>query len=327
MSVLVVPAFAEGEPTLDSVNPTGDGLSISILNVDVTKKIEVKLYSNGTLLTTVTFVKNDVPDTQRNLTCNIQLGTADPYWPYTDWTPMDEVVPDKAELYIDDVKVSENTSEASNWKLTADKWAAMDSTKAPATGSIERSLLLSEKDRISTDAKDIHYFDRVEFKLYSADGLMVIATLKNSVNLDGEPFITCPIYINQADRVAEEAWDYTDWTPMDNVVPTTVELWLDGEKMDTKEVIVDAAAWAALEGTQAPVIEQEPQPEYPKYYPNYDENQPAAQEPAAQEPVVQPVVDEDVSPKTGEQSMYVALVALAAAAAVVLCARKAAMSR
>lgn len=331
MSVLVVPAFAEGEPTLHNValDCSGNGaIAIELQNVDVTKEVKIELYSASNLLTTVTLNKKDLEDKVYSaLSCYIPLDAADSYWPYTAWTPLDNVVPDKAVLYIGGEEVSSKEAGQENWQLPAEKWVEVKGTLEPATGSIESSLLLSEKDRISTDAKDIHYFDSVEFKLYSTDGLMVSATLKDSVNLDGYPFITCPIYINQADREAEEAWKYSDWTPMDNVVPQCIELWLDGKQMDTEEVTVDTAAWAALEDTQAPIPEEQPQPEYPEYYPDYDENQPIAQAPAAQEPVEQPVVDEDVSPKTGEQGMYVALVALAAAAAVVLCARKAAMSR
>ena len=64
------------------------------------------------------------------LTCCITTGEADEYWKLTEWTPKDDVVPNKAVLVVD--------GHEEDWKeftLDAKEWADLPGTAFPYSGS------------------------------------------------------------------------------------------------------------------------------------------------------------------------------------------------
>ena len=89
----------------------------------------MKLYSGDTLLTTAKLNTGKLgAGSYPYLTCCIATKTADEYWALTPWTPKDDVVPDKAVLFVDGHKLDEKT-----FTLNADEWAALPGTKRPSS--------------------------------------------------------------------------------------------------------------------------------------------------------------------------------------------------
>ncbi len=242
-------ASAKGNGSIESAVITHDNgvlknaVSVELKDVTFAESVAVRLYSDGTLLTTAT-LQGVNPGSHGFLTCCIATETADEYWALTPWTPKDDVVPDKAVLVVDGHE--ENTK---TFTLDADEWAALPGTALP--GSIERAVITHKKgdlkDAVSIDLKDITFADSVQVKLFSGDTLLTTATLQ-ILGAGSYSFLTCCITTG----VADEYWALTPWTPKDDVVPNKAVLVVDGHEEDTKEFELDAKEWAALPGTAFP---------------------------------------------------------------------------
>ena len=248
--MLPITALAdEPSSSIDSANITHAGgnlknaVSLELKGVTFTESVAVKLYSGETLLTTAT-LQGVKPGSYGFLTCCIATETADECWPLTPWTPRDNVVPDKAVLFVDGSKLDEKT-----FTLNAEDWAALPGTVLPC--SIESAIITHEngvlKNAVSVELQDVTFKTSVQVQLYSGDTLLTTATLQR-VDPDSYDFLTCCI----ATQTADEYWPLTPWTPKDNVVPNKVVLFVDDNEMDTMEFNLDAAEWAALPGTVRP---------------------------------------------------------------------------
>ena len=222
-----------------------NAVSVDLKNVTFKTSVQVKLYSGDTLLTTATLQGVD-PSSYGFLTCCIATETADANWALTPWTPKDDVVPDKAVLFVDGHKLDEKT-----FTLNAEDWANLPGTVLPYSGSIERVGITHAngvlKNAVSVDLKNVTFKTSVQVELYSGDTLLTTATLQG-VTPGSYGFLTCCI----ATETADEYWSLTSWTPKDNVVPNKVVLLVDDNKMDTMEFNLDAAEWKALPGTVRP---------------------------------------------------------------------------
>ena len=223
-----------------------NAVSVDLKNVNFESSVQVQLYSRDTLLTTAT-LQGVTPGSHGFLTCCIATETADEYWALTPWTPWDNVVPDKAVLFVDgqerDTKI---------FTLDADEWAVLPGTYG---GSIERAGITQAggnlKNAVSVDLKNVNFKSSVQVQLYRDETLLTTATLQG-VNPGSHGFLTCCI----ATETADEYWALTPWTPWDNVVPNKVVLFVDDNKMDTMEFDLDAAKWAVLPGTYGGSIER-----------------------------------------------------------------------
>ena len=130
--MLPITALAdEPSSSIDSANITHAGgnlknaVSLELKGVTFTKSVAVELYSGDTLLTTATLQKV-TPGSYDFLTCCIATETADEYWSLTPWTPRDNVVPNKAVLFVDGHELNTKT-----FTLDADEWAALPGTAFP----------------------------------------------------------------------------------------------------------------------------------------------------------------------------------------------------
>ena len=236
-------------PSSGSINGaviTQNAVSVELQDVTFAKSVAVKLYSGDTLLTTAT-LKTGILNVGQNypfVTCCIPTKGEDDAWSLTRWTPKDDVVPDKAVLFVDD-----NEKDTMEFNLDADKWAALPGTVLPC--SIERAAITHDngvlKNAVSVDLKNVTFKTSVQVKLYSGDTLLTTATLQR-VNPGSHGFLTCCI----ATETADEYWALTPWTPKDDVVPTKAVLVVDGHEQDTKTFTLDADEWAALPGTAFP---------------------------------------------------------------------------
>jgi len=222
-----------------------NAVSVDLKNVNFESSVQVQLYSDATLLTTAT-LQGVAPSSYGFLTCCIATQTADKYWSLTPWTPKDNIVPNKAVLFVDGHEEGTKT-----FTLDADEWAALPGTAFPYSGSIERAVITHDngilKNAVSVDLKNVNFESSVQVQLYSGETLLTTATLQG-VTPDSYGFLTCCI----ATQTADEYWPLTPWTPRDNVVPNKVVLFVDDNKMDTMEFDLDAAKWAALPGTVLP---------------------------------------------------------------------------
>ena len=222
-----------------------NAVSVDLKNVNFKSSVQVKLYSDETLLTTAT-LQGVEPGSYNFLTCCIATETADKCWALTPWTPWDNVVPDKAVLFVDGLKLNEKT-----FKLNAEDWAKLPGTYG---GSIESAIITQDngvsKNAVSVELQDVIFKTSVQVKLYSGETLLTTATLNTGFLTVGEyyPFVTCCIPTEGEDA----AWSLTSWTPKDDVVPNKAVLVVDDNEKDTMEFNLDAAEWAALPGTVLP---------------------------------------------------------------------------
>ena len=220
-----------------------NAVSVELKDVTFAESVAVKLYSGDTLLTTAT-LQGVNPGSYGFLTCCIATETADEYWALTPWTPKDDVVPDKAVLFVDGHELGTKT-----FTLDADEWAALPGTVPPC--SIERAAITHDngilKNAVSVDLKNVNFESSVQVQLYRDETLLTTATLQG-VTPGSYGFLTCSI----ATETADECWSLTSWTPKDDVVPNKAVLVVDGHEEDTKTFTLDADEWAALPGTAFP---------------------------------------------------------------------------
>ena len=222
-----------------------NAVSVELQDVTFKTSVQVKLYSDDTLLTTATLQGVD-PGYHGFLTCCIATQTADEYWPLTPWTPKDDVVPNRAVLVVDGQELDTKT-----FTLDADEWANLPGTALPSSGSIERAVITHDngvlKNAVSVDLKNVNFESSVQVQLYSGKTLLTTATLQG-VTPKSYGFLTCCI----ATETADEYWALTPWTPKDDIVPNKAVLIVDGSKKDEKTFELNADAWADLPGTVPP---------------------------------------------------------------------------
>ena len=106
-----------------------NAVSVDLKNITFKTSVQVQLYSDKALLTTAT-LQGVNPGSHGFLTCCIATETADANWALTPWTPKDDVVPNKAVLFVDDCKLDEKT-----FALNAEDWANLPGTAFPYSGS------------------------------------------------------------------------------------------------------------------------------------------------------------------------------------------------
>ena len=119
---------------------------------------------------------------------------------------------------------------------------------AEPSGSIQGAII--NDAAVSVELENVTFTKSVAVELYSGDTLLTTATLKPGILKVGQnyTFVTCCIPTKGED----DAWALTPWTPKDDIVPNKAVLIVDGKKMDTKELTLNADEWAALPGTVRP---------------------------------------------------------------------------
>ena len=239
-------ASANGGGSINGAGITKDAVFIELQDITFADSVKVELFSDKTLLTTATLKEGSLKKNTdyENVTCCIPTEGADDAWSLTPWIPKDNVVPNKAVLFVDGEML--HTKE---FTLDTEDWADLPGTALP--GSIERAVITHKKgdlkDAVSIDLKDITFADSVQVKLFRRDTLLTTATLQ-LLGAGSYSFLTCCITTG----VADEYWALTPWTPKDDVVPNKAVLVVDGHEEDTKEFELDAKEWAALPGTAFP---------------------------------------------------------------------------
>ena len=234
-------ASANSGGSINGAGITKDAVFIELQDITFADSVKVELFSDKTLLTTATLKegKLDANTPYQFVTCCIPTKGADEAWSLTPWIPKDNVVPNKAVLFVDDQEKNTMT-----FKLDAKEWAALPGT-VPYSGSINGAGIT--KDAVFIELQDITFEKSVKVELFSDETLLTTATLKEKVleankNYD---YVTCCIPTKGAD----EAWSLTSWIPRDKIVPNKAVLFVDGNELDTKKLTLDAEAWAALPGT------------------------------------------------------------------------------
>ena len=221
-----------------------NAVSVDLKNVNFKSSVQVQLYSGNTLLTTAT-LQGVNPSSHDFLTCCIATETADECWALTPWTPRDNVVPDKAVLFVDG-----HEQDTKIFTLDADEWAVLPGTYG---GSIERAGMTHDngvlKNAVSVDLKNVNFKSSVKVQLYSDETLLTTAMLNtDKLRAGSYPYLTCCI----ATQTADEYWSLTSWTPKDDVVPNKVVLFVDDNEMGTMKFTLNAEDWANLPGTVRP---------------------------------------------------------------------------
>ena len=250
MLAVMLPITALAAGSSGSINGaviTQNAVSVELENVTFETSVQVQLYSGDTLLTTATLnTDKQKAGPYQYLTCCIATQTADEYWPLTLWTPRDNVVPDKAVLFVDGSKLDEKT-----FTLNAEDWAKLPGTVLPC--SIESAVITHAngvlKNAVSVELENVTFKTSVQVQLYSGKTLLTTATLNtDKLEAGSHPWLTCCI----ATQTADEYWPLTPWTPKDDVVPNRAVLVVDGLKLAEKTFELNAEDWAKLPGTVRP---------------------------------------------------------------------------
>ena len=121
-------------PYSGSINGAGitpNAVFIELEDITFETSVQVKLFSDKTLLTTATLKGNILSANKpyQFVTCCIPTVGEDNAWSLTTWTPKDDVVPDKAVLVVDGHELDTKTFE-----LDAKEWAALPGTALPYSG-------------------------------------------------------------------------------------------------------------------------------------------------------------------------------------------------
>ena len=234
-------ASANSGGSINGAGITKDAVFIELEDITFEKSVKVELFSGETLLTTATLNEKALKANTNYdyVTCCIPTEGADAAWSLTSWIPRDNVVPNKAVLFVDDQEMKTMT-----FTLDAEKWADLPGT-VPYSGSINGAGIT--KDAVFIELQDITFEKSVKVELFSDETLLTTATLKEKVlkankNYD---YVTCCIPTVDED----EAWSLTSWIPRDKIVPNKAVLFVDGNELDTKKLTLNAEAWAALPGT------------------------------------------------------------------------------
>ena len=241
----IASATGSGSGSINGAGITKDAVFIELQDITFADSVKVELFSDKTLLTTATLNTDKLgAGSYPYLTCCIATQTADEYWSLTPWTPKDDVVPNKAVLFVDD-----NEKDTMEFNLDAAEWAALPGTALP--GSIESVGITHDngvlKNAVSVDLKNVTFKTSVQVQLYRDGTLLTTATLQG-VNPGSHGFLTCCI----ATETADEYWALTPWTPKDDVIPNEAVLVVDGHEEDRESFTLNAEAWAALPGTAFP---------------------------------------------------------------------------
>ena len=155
-----------------------NAVSVDLKNVNFESSVQVQLYSDETLLTTAT-LQGVTPGSYDFLTCCIATETADEYWALTPWTPKDNIVPNKAVLFVDG-----HEQDTKTFALDADAWADLPGTVRPSSGSIvivpdrtEDTPKTDDQKNPSTGANDV-VAAAVALMAVSALGMAVLTRKK-----------------------------------------------------------------------------------------------------------------------------------------------------
>ena len=248
MVCVMLPVTAMADGSSGSINGaviTQNAVSVELQNVTFAKSVAVELYSNDTLLTTATLKTGILAGGQNHLfvTCCIPTEGEDDAWSLTSWTPRDNVVPNRAVLFVDS-----NKMDTMKFDLDAAKWAALPGTVLPC--SIESAVITHAngvlKNAVSVELENVTFKTSVQVQLYSGKTLLTTATLNtDKLEAGSHPWLTCCI----ATQTADEYWPLTPWTPKDDVVPNRAVLVVDGSKLAEKVFTLNAEDWANLPGT------------------------------------------------------------------------------
>ena len=187
----------------------------------------------------------------------------------TDWTPKANEVPTEVQLWVDGKQLDSSKEIYSSIedevyvKMTAADWA--DFIKAhvkEAAGDIVRVHLNHGNGRITVDMENVYFEQSVELKLLSGRKLLTTAKLNTANVPAGEHSeLTGNICLSGS----SSSWQTNPWTPLDDVVPTEVQLWVDGKLIDSHSEIYSSIAgevyikmtaedWANFPGTQVPSV-------------------------------------------------------------------------
>ena len=121
-------------PYSGSINGAGitpNAVFIELEDITFETSVQVKLFSDKTLLTIATLNKGILYANTNYpfVTCCIPTEGEDKAWKLTPWTPKDDVVPNRAVLFVDGHELNTKT-----FTLNAKEWAALPGTALPYSG-------------------------------------------------------------------------------------------------------------------------------------------------------------------------------------------------
>jgi len=122
-------------------------------------------------------------------------------------------------------------------------WQAMDDEQngiiySNGTGVLQGArydVISADRKQITVDIADLYFEEEVQVKLYCGNEVLTVATNTDKVAPGTYANLTCSILLTGE----SSSWDVADWTPDANVVPSRVELVVDGKPLAEETVVID----------------------------------------------------------------------------------------
>ncbi len=234
-------------------------ISFEINNLSATQSVEIKLYSGEILLSTTELLKTEY-FSNPTLTARVVITDTSSSWKTT-WAvaPIDNLVPDRAVLYVDGVMKCEADVRMYSADVPSDarEWGDIEGVAASPKGTLETGVVFDKETAndsyISFEISNLLASESVEIKLYSGETLLSTTKLAKIEYLS-KTALTARVVITDT----SSSWD-TTWVvaPIDNLVPDKAFLYVDGVKtseavirMYSADVPSDAREWGNIEGVK-----------------------------------------------------------------------------
>ncbi len=186
MTTMSLTAFAAGgtiQPGVVTVDDEGSYINFELKNLDATESIEIWLYSGDEVLSTTELVKKNYLSNSA-LSAKVEMTQTSGSWDTT-WNskPVYNKVPDKAELWVDNVLVdSTDDIRMYNYDKPSDKREWKD---IPGVALLQTAYVGT--DRIMGEAKNVMASENFYIELYSGDTKIATTNLVDVTDsiLDG----------------------------------------------------------------------------------------------------------------------------------------------
>lgn len=246
------------------LNAKDNRISVDLKTINFSESVQLKLYSNDTLLTTASLNTTTVtPGSYPDLTGAISFDGSSSSWPRTDWQASDATVPTKIELWIDgEVKASTDEfytgsadlghlMQAEDWynfpgtvcvydRQENDDGFWMECACGKTTDKIVHAYLNDTStlgSHISVNMENVTFEDSIALKVYTANGELLTITDLDTAQVPTGTYTEFTGFIAVGGEDTPWSKD-AGWAKHDKI-PAIVELIVDGEAVSTHKIYND----------------------------------------------------------------------------------------
>ncbi|MBE5951361.1 MAG: hypothetical protein E7260_07155, partial [Lachnospiraceae bacterium] len=256
---------AGGNVTRTYLDATNGRIVLDLDSICFYESVVLELYTGDTLLASSKLHPYYGPGVYGELTGSILVGRAsgeNAAWISEEWFADKDVVPTEVRLVVDGTTVDTNdmiyeripNEDPTVGRMDAADWDTCAGTTGVSKGTLDRAYVDKSYGRVFVDLVNLRYAESVVLKLYSGAELLATASLNVNEYAPGyRKAMTGSVSVEPKNW--SDTWICAPWVADKKVVPTEMQLWVDGVLMGTSAIttyagkVVDAADWAATSGT------------------------------------------------------------------------------